>query len=148
MPKFPKPFFRSARNCWYVQLGKEQVRLDPDEQAAFKLYHEPRTESFNYSTHSWPKATIARFRELMNLNERLVPLDGAESADPVEFKSSDEDSTRAHVRNWVDAIRNGGKPIEDARFGHHAALAVQRLNGQRVTRVGRERRIDQPLCAA
>jgi integrase len=38
--KFPKPFFRSARACWYVQLGKQQVKLHPDEHEAFKLYHE------------------------------------------------------------------------------------------------------------
>ena len=40
MPKFPKPFFRSARNCWFVQLGKEQIKLDPDEETAMRLYHE------------------------------------------------------------------------------------------------------------
>jgi hypothetical protein len=28
----------------------------------------------------------------------------------------------------VDAIRNGGKPIEDARFGHHAALVGHMCN--------------------
>lgn len=38
--KFPKPFFRTARNCWYVQLGKDQVRLHPDEREAMRLYHE------------------------------------------------------------------------------------------------------------
>ena len=37
--KHPKPFFRTARNCWYVQLGKRQVRLQPDEQESLKLYH-------------------------------------------------------------------------------------------------------------
>jgi len=93
-----------------------------------KLFHQPRSENFSYSTHSWPKATTARFRELMNLNERLSPLDGPVAAEPVEFKSSDEDSTRAHVRNWVEAIRTGGKPIEDVRFGHHAALVGHMCN--------------------
>ena len=38
--KFPKPFFRTARNCWFVQLGKEQIKLHPDEYEALKLYHE------------------------------------------------------------------------------------------------------------
>ena len=37
--KFPKPFFRSTRNCWYVQLGKQQVKLHADESEALKLYH-------------------------------------------------------------------------------------------------------------
>jgi len=96
---------------------------------SFKHYYEPRTEGFGYSTRSWPKATTARFKELMNLNEGLSPLDGAVVADPVEYKSpNDEDSTRAHVRNWIEAIRSGGKPIEDVRFGHHAALVGHMCN--------------------
>ena len=96
---------------------------------SFKQYYEPRTEGFGYSTRSWPKATTARFKELMNLSDGLSPLDGAMVADPVEYKSpSDEDSTRAHVRNWIEAIRSGGKPIEDVRYGHHAALVGHMCN--------------------
>ncbi len=96
---------------------------------SFKHFYEPRTEGFGYSTRSWPKATTARFKELMNLNDGLSPLDGSVVADPVEYKSpNDEDSTRAHVRNWIEAIRTGGKPIEDARFGHHAALVGHMCN--------------------
>jgi predicted dehydrogenase len=95
---------------------------------SFKLYYEPRTENFSYSTHSWPKATTARFRELMNLGENLAPLDGPASAEPVEYKSNDEDSTRAHMRNWIEAIRSGGQPIEGPRFGHHAALVGHMCN--------------------
>jgi predicted dehydrogenase len=96
---------------------------------SFKHYYEPRTENFTYSTHSWPKATIARFRELMTLTDGLRPIDGAAVAEPVEYKSpNDEDSTRAHVRNWIEAIRTGGKPVEDVRFGHHAALVGHMCN--------------------
>ena len=95
---------------------------------SFKYFYEPRTEGFGYSTHSWPKATTDQFKELMNLNDRLTPLDGPAAAEPVEYKSNDEDSTRAHVRNWVEAIRTGGKPIEDVRFGHHAALVGHMCN--------------------
>ena len=36
MPKFPKPFYRSARNCWFVQLGKEQIKLHADETEAIQ----------------------------------------------------------------------------------------------------------------
>ena len=64
----------------------------------------------------------------MNLNDGLGPLDGPASAEPVEYKSNDEDSTRAHVRNWVEAIRTGGKPIEDARLGLHVALVGHMCN--------------------
>jgi predicted dehydrogenase len=96
---------------------------------AFKYFYEPRSESFTYSTRSWPASTVARFRDLMDLNEGLSPLDGPPVAEPVEYKSpNDEDSTRAHVRNWIEAIRTGAKPIEDVRFGHHAALVGHMCN--------------------
>lgn len=96
---------------------------------SFKYFYEPRTDGFGYSTHSWPKATTETFKQLMNLNDSLGPLDGPPAADAVEYKSpNDEDSTRAHVRNWIEAIRTGGKPIEDARFGHHAALVGHMCN--------------------
>jgi predicted dehydrogenase len=96
---------------------------------SFTFFQEPRDESFGYSTHSWPKTTTARFRELMNLNDKLTPLNGPEAAEPVEYKSpGDEDSTRAHMRDWIEAIRTGGKPIEDVRFGHHAALVGHMCN--------------------
>jgi predicted dehydrogenase len=95
---------------------------------SFRYYYQPRSESFGYSTHSWPKATVEEFRRRMSLSERLTPLDAPASAEPVEFKSSDEDSTRAHMRNWVEAVRTGGRPIEDVRFGHHAALVGHMCN--------------------
>jgi predicted dehydrogenase len=96
---------------------------------SFKYFYEPRTDGFGYSTHSWPKATTEKFRQLMNLNEGLSPLDGPPVADPVEYKSpNDEEATRAHIHNWVDAIRTGGKPIEGVRFGHHAALVGHMCN--------------------
>ncbi len=96
---------------------------------SLKYFYEPRTENFTYSTHSWPRATIARFRELMDLTEDLTPIDGPAAAEPVEYRSpNDEDATRAHVRNWIEAIRTGGEPVEGVRFGHHAALVGHMCN--------------------
>lgn len=40
MPHFPKPFFRASRGLWYVQIAGKQHNLGPDEDAAFKAYHE------------------------------------------------------------------------------------------------------------
>jgi predicted dehydrogenase len=96
---------------------------------SFTYYYEPRSESFEYSTHSWPAATVSQFKTLMNLDDKQRPLDGPAAAAPSEVRSpNDEDSTRAHVRNWIEAIRTGGKPIEDVRFGHHAALVGHMCN--------------------
>ena len=50
-------------------------------------------------SRSGASAATAKFKELMTLGDNLAPLDGPAAAEPVEYKSSDEDSTRAHVRN-------------------------------------------------
>jgi hypothetical protein len=43
VPHHPKPFFRSDRRLWYVQLDGRQVNLGPDREAAFDRYHELMT---------------------------------------------------------------------------------------------------------
>jgi len=40
VPHFPKPFFRTARNAWFVQIGPKQIKLGAVRDEAFKLYHE------------------------------------------------------------------------------------------------------------
>jgi hypothetical protein len=35
-----RPFWRASRNCWYVQLAKRQIRLHPDRDEAYRLYHQ------------------------------------------------------------------------------------------------------------
>ena len=40
MAHFPKPFFRTARNSWFVQIGPRQIKLGADKDAAFTRYHE------------------------------------------------------------------------------------------------------------
>jgi integrase len=40
MPHFPKPFFRSARQCWFVEIDGKQIKLSPDREEALRLYGE------------------------------------------------------------------------------------------------------------
>jgi integrase len=40
VPHFPKPFFRTARKAWYVQVDGRQIKLAADRDAAFQRYHE------------------------------------------------------------------------------------------------------------
>jgi integrase len=40
MPHFPKPFFRSARQCWFVEIDGKQTKLCPDRHEALRLYGE------------------------------------------------------------------------------------------------------------
>lgn len=37
--RYPRPFWRSSKSCFFVQLGKKQIRLDPDKDEAFRMYH-------------------------------------------------------------------------------------------------------------
>ena len=72
MPKFPKPFFRTARKAWFVQLAGKQINLGPDRDAAFRRYHElmgrpkaaprpsPPMPSSACSTPSWTGARSTR----------------------------------------------------------------------------------------
>jgi hypothetical protein len=39
MAHFPKPFFRPARQLWYVQRHGKQINLGADKDAAFTEYH-------------------------------------------------------------------------------------------------------------
>lgn len=44
----PAPFWWAARNCYYLQVGKKQIKLDPDLEEAKLLAHaihsKPRDE--------------------------------------------------------------------------------------------------------
>jgi integrase len=39
-PKNREPFWRSDRACWYVQSGTRHIRLSPDKDEAWRLWHE------------------------------------------------------------------------------------------------------------
>lgn len=38
--KRPEPFWRTQTRCFYVKLHGKQLRLDPDEPTAWRIYHE------------------------------------------------------------------------------------------------------------
>jgi hypothetical protein len=40
MPHFPKPFFKKGRGVWYVEIERKQHNLGPDEDEAFRRYHQ------------------------------------------------------------------------------------------------------------
>lgn len=40
MAHFPKPFFKKARQLWYVEIDRKQHCLGPDKEAAFVQYHQ------------------------------------------------------------------------------------------------------------
>jgi hypothetical protein len=35
-----EPFWRTERDCWYVHHGSTTIRLSPDKDEAWRLWHE------------------------------------------------------------------------------------------------------------
>ena len=95
-------------------------------------YYEPRREDFRYPTYSWPTATVDKFRNIMDLNEDLQPLKNpppsAEEPQNFEPGNGTEDSTRAHMRNWYDAIRGEDTAIEPMEVGVNAVNVGHMVN--------------------
>jgi integrase len=56
---FPKPFFRTARNAWFVQIGDRQIKLAADKDEAFTRYHELMAKP------SLPEVTQAEAQKLV-----------------------------------------------------------------------------------
>ena len=113
MPKFPKPFFRTARRAWYVQLGGKQISLGCDQDAAFRRYHElmsrPRPQPQRVAGDDvlrvldaflgWCQTNKARrtydwYRQYLQSFARTIPR-GLTTAELKPF----------HVQQWLD-----GKP--------------------------------------
>jgi integrase len=38
MSRRPKPWYWKVRKCWFVQFNRKQIRLDPDETTAWRIY--------------------------------------------------------------------------------------------------------------
>lgn len=120
MPLYPKPFFRKPRNRWYVQIDGRQINLGPDEEEAFRQYHElmhnrgkePTTAISSSSSPSkdpyldsildaflgWCKVH-REARTYTNYLDRLQSLLG----DPVLRDLKVNDLKPHHLQNWVDA---------------------------------------------
>src|SRR5579883_344628 len=111
MPKKrPEPFWREQTHCYYVQIGKKQHRLDPDEQTAWRLYHE-----------LMPKPPEERPKPILDTRLVAVILDAF--LDHVKANKAPKTYTwhRDHIQNFVSA--------------HPPTLTVAELKPHHVTRV-------------
>ena len=70
----------------------------------------------------------------------------------ISFKGPDYDDVKPHLWNYFEAVRSRKPVVEDAVFGHHAALACHMANEsyfrQQAVRVGRSKQDDQELRRA
>jgi integrase len=119
MAHFPKPFFRFARNAWFVQVGDRQIKLAADKDEAFARYHELMAKP------SLPPVTQAEAQKLVvvivdefldwcekhrapdtyrwykdRLNSFIATIDASLTVDQLKPH---------HVQKWVD---NYGVPLK------------------------------------
>lgn len=82
-----------------------------------------------YATNSYPRAMreayVQRWHEE---NDARVARDQEATSESVTIRGPDFDATRAHLQNFFDAVRTRKPVVEDAVFGHHAALACHMAN--------------------
>ncbi|HEY4310167.1 MAG TPA: site-specific integrase [Pirellulales bacterium] len=133
----PQPFFRKATKSWYVQLGRRQVPLGPDKDAAWDEYHRLMTERKDIEatadatvcavleafldwvkdwrsagTYRWYSENLSKFARHIGTRLKLLEL------------------RERHVTAWIDEQYKGLAP--DTIYG--AIRAVQRAMNWAVKR--------------
>ncbi len=59
----PRPFYVKSRGLWYVQLGKKQINLGPDEAEAFAKYFKVLADRNSLNKEMTVDAVIEHFLE-------------------------------------------------------------------------------------
>lgn len=128
--KFPKPFFRTSKQAWYVQFGKRQISLGADQQEAFARYkellaqeqHEPAAlkkarvaqcfeEFLEHCHESCSEATYDWYRRLLSSADRHfghLTLAQFQPLHVTRWLRSKQyaDTTKAHAIGTVKAALN------------------------------------------
>lgn len=81
----------------------------------------------SYYTGSFPRAMREEYLRRWHAenDEKLASLPAQES---ISYRMPDFDDTRPHLANFFDAVRKKRPVVEDAVFGHNAALACHMAN--------------------
>ena len=117
MSRFPKPFFRPARQLWYLQVGGKQINLGPDREAAFERYHELMIEVRRQGTVS-PAASQSSLLVVELIDKFLDWVEKHRSPDTYEWyryrlqRFAEKHKTLTisdlrpfHVQLWVDGYK-------------------------------------------
>ena len=87
-------------------------------------------ESNGWITASWPKALADAYIADPATQHEEMPSSRPQSTIAGEevYHAEGEDSMHVHIREWLDAIRDGSATKEDAEVGHHAAACAHMIN--------------------
>ena len=115
-----------------LEVTGDSITYEPQDG----LDHSP-----SYYAYSFPKAMRDEYFKQWHA-ENDPKLEKAPMAESYTFHGPDFDDTRPHLWNFFDAVRTRRPVVEDALFGHHAALACHMANEsyftKRSVRLGRD----------
>lgn len=112
MAHSPKPFFRTARNAWYVQLGKQQLKLHDGpkttetEKAAWSAFH-ALMSSRNSAKSAAPQPPQNDGLTLAELFEKYL-----EWCQKHREKRT-YDGYVWHLQRFIDHLKAAGKPASE-----------------------------------
>ena len=81
----------------------------------------------SWNTNSFPKSLREAYVSKWHA-EHDVPMTKAPIAETVSYQGTSYDDVKPHLWNFFEAVRSRKPVIEDAVFGHHAALACHMAN--------------------
>jgi integrase len=153
----PQPFWRAARGCFYVQIGNKQVRLDPDRDAAYELYHklmarrvEEPLEARPASGQSvvqvldafldWVKANKAEKTYVWHKNHIQKFCDGIPKTLTIDQLKPLHLTRIMDARAWSPSTKNG--------FGRSIQRAIRWANRQGLIDRNPIAFVDKPGCEA
>jgi len=82
----------------------------------------------SYYTGSYPRAMREAYLEKWHQENDLKLGQAAAMPETMSFTGPDFDDVRPHLWNYFEAVRTRKPVVEDAVFGHHAALACHMAN--------------------
>jgi predicted dehydrogenase len=100
------------------------------EMTEFALSYTPQTGKDtgpSYYDGSFPHAMRAAYEKQWRA-ENTPKLGEEPMPETVLFKGPDYDDVKPHLQNFFDSVRSRKPVVEDAVFGHHAALACHMAN--------------------
>jgi predicted dehydrogenase len=101
--------------------------------AGYTLYEETGQPNWRYSTNPWPKPFREEYWKSKGLPLEVDPQ--AQGRPQERFKEIKKYEPPAgprrfsyHMQHFVDCIRNGKQPVQDASMGNNAAIAAHMAN--------------------
>ena len=92
------------------------------------FYPDKSREDNRWIVDSWPKALEDAYYADPKVRAEEVAENPKKNLQPEKITVREDDSTAAHIGNWVTGIRNRKPVYEDAVVGHHAASCAHMVN--------------------